>query len=114
MLNDKLAAAVAIRKGIRPTEDAVDQTLGQLGMLLHTACNARLTLGTPAHLGHAAIDELASAAAMLGSVRGKILAAHAEFAQVHRELMPTVDVGVDGCPPQAASAQAPVPLRSVA
>lgn len=114
MLNDTLAAAVAIRREIRPTEDAVDSTLGQLGMLLHTACSARIRIKAPAHLGQEAIDELTSAAALLSSARGKIVAAHAGLAQVHRELMPTVGSGVDGCPPQAAAETPPPVLRSVA
>jgi hypothetical protein len=115
MLNARLEAAVAIRKELRPTEDAVDQTLGQLGMLIHTTCAARIRANAPAHLGQEAIDELATAAAMLSSVRGKIIAAHAGLADVHRELLPTVGAGVDGCPPQKAHLEtAPAALRSVA
>ena len=117
MLNQKLAAARAIKGDLLPAETSIDVALGHLGQLISTTCRARIDAGLPAHLGQEALTHLTMATAMMGEIRGRVLSAHSCFADDGRTFLPVTSFGDLGdCPSQGnAGTQAPrEPLRVAA
>ena len=117
MLNQKLTAARAIKADLLPAETSIDVALGHLGQLISTACKARVDAGLPAHLGQEALSHLTAATAMMGEIRGRVIAAHYCFADDGRTILPATSFGDQGDCPSQGSAEKQVsrePLRVVA
>ena len=115
MLNEKLAAARAIKGDLIPAETSIDVALGHLAQLIATTCKARIDAGLPAHLGQDALSHLTTATAMMGEIRGRVISAHGCFVNDGRTFLPITAVGDQGCPAQGNSERlAPAtPLRVV-
>ena len=94
----------SIRDDLHPVENSVDVTLGHLGRLLATTCDARVKAGVPAIVGSKAINELLTGTALLGEVRERVLLAHESFVAVAREQLPELGFGDLGkCPAQGSA-----------
>jgi hypothetical protein len=117
MLNERLAAARAVKGRLLPAETSIDVALEHLGQLIATACRARIDAGLPPHLGQDALTQLTTATAMMSEIRGRVISAHSALVEDGRTFLPATGVGdVGDCPSQASAEQdAPrKPLRAVA
>lgn len=112
-MNDLLRMAVGIRDDLRPVEELADVSLGKLGKLLHTACQARVASGIRPDQAHAALSQLSKAIELQVSARSAVLAAHVAFGELKMQHVPEVGLGDWGCPGQP-KAEAEAVLRIVA
>jgi hypothetical protein len=116
MLNKNITAARAIKGELIPVEASIDVALGQLGMLISTACRARLDAGLPAHIGQEALSDLTAATAMMAELRARVIAAHRSLARDGRSILPVGLGDMSDCPAQGTaggSEQMGATLRAV-
>ncbi|MBV9843090.1 MAG: hypothetical protein JOY99_16420 [Sphingomonadaceae bacterium] len=117
MNKETAKTALNVRHAIVPAEDGTDAVLGQLGLLLHRACEARHELGISAESAQEVFEMIVAAAGQQVAARSTTLKIHAKMGAILRDLMPEVASGDNGCPPQAvleALAGTPTHLAAVA
>lgn len=116
MLNERFAAALPIARSLKGAEDAMNETIRQIGTLLVDIANAKTAKGTRFSLGAgmAAGEQIALAAVSTMQGYQQMIAAHAHLATDRDEAnLQTVNFG-DTCPPQQGSASSELtPLRVV-
>jgi hypothetical protein len=116
MLNERLAAARPIARSLKGAEEALNESVRQIGTLLVDIANARSAKGTRFSLdaGVAAGEKIALAAVSTMQGYQQMIAAHAHLADDRDEAnLQTIGFG-DTCPPQTGSASPhAAPLRIV-
>lgn len=116
MLNERLAAARPIARSLKGAEDAINETIRQIGTLLVDIANAKAAKGTRFSLdaGIAAGEKVALAAVSTMQGYQQMIAAHAHLAGDRDDAnLQTINFG-DTCPPQQGSAISDLaPLRVV-
>lgn len=73
---------IAVAEQLFDTENAVDQTLTELGELIVTVTRFRVGGGFSAMLGHKAVDSILKATTSLGDVRRHMTDAHNHLDEV--------------------------------
>jgi len=116
MLNERLAAARPIARSLKGAEDALNETVRQIGTLLVDIANAKTAKGTRFDLsaGIAAGEQAAQAAVSAIQSYQQIIAAHAHLADDRDNAnLPAQGFG-DVCPPVKGQVAEPGnPLRVV-
>lgn len=116
MLNERIAAARPIAKSLKGAEDAINESVRQIGTLLVDIANAKSSQGTRFSLdaGVAAGEKVAQAAVSAMQSYQQMIAAHAQLAEDRDgQGLRTINFG-DTCPPFTAAAdQADTHLRVV-
>lgn len=116
MLNERLAAARPIARSLKGAEDALNESVRQIGTLLIDIANAKSAKGTRFSLaaGVAAGEKVALAAVSAMQGYQQMIAAHAHLSEDRDDAhLQTIGFG-DTCPPQTGSASPNTsPLRVV-
>ncbi len=95
MPTQKIAAARAIAKALRPSEDMIDTSIVNAANLIATIAEARLQSGVAAETGHDAFMRAAASLQALSDARDHVVACHRELAGV-RDVQ-GIDPGEAGC-----------------
>lgn len=107
MLNERVAAVRPIAKSLKGAEDAINESVRQIGTLLVDIANAKSSKGTRFSLnaGVAAGEKVALAAVSAMQSYQQMIAAHADLATDRDDHgLRTVNFG-DTCPPLTGAAE---------
>lgn len=95
MPTQKIAAARAIAKALRPSEDTIDTSIATAANLIATIVDARLKAGVAPEIGHDAFMRAAASLAALTEARDQVVACHKQLA-VTRDIQ-GIDPSEAGC-----------------
>jgi len=95
MPTQKIAAARAIAKALRPSEDTIDTSIVRAANLIATIAGARLESGVAAEVGHEAFMHASASLHALSDARDHVIACHRELAGTRD--MQGIDPGEAGC-----------------
>lgn len=95
MPTQKIAAARAIAKALRPSEDTIDSSIVRTANLIATIAEARLESGVAAEVGHEAFMRATATLNALSDARDHVVACHRELAGT-RDTQ-GIDPGEAGC-----------------
>ena len=109
MLNERLSAARPIARSLKGAEEALNESVRQIGTLLVDIANAKAAKGTRFSLnaGIAAGEKAALAAVSVMQGYQQMIAAHAHLAEDRDDAnLQSIGFG-DTCPPQTGCANGP-------
>ena len=95
MPTQKIAAARAIAKALRPSEDTIDTSIVRAGDRGDQIGGARLESGVAAEVGHEAFMHASASLHALSDARDHVIACHRELAGTRD--MQGIDPGEAGC-----------------
>lgn len=113
MPTHKLAAARAIGRALRSSEDTLDTSIANVARLVASIAEGRLQAGVAAQTGHDAFMQASATLTTLSQARDHVVSCHRQLERV-RDVQ-GIDPEPAGCTPKISNARTqPARLKSVA